>query len=53
MFLAAKLAAREFGPVVFADRGEVWNTEKMTTDEEWIAFARFLRAMVRRKGLGA
>jgi hypothetical protein len=53
MILAAKLAARELGPVVFADGGEVWNTEKMTTDEEWIAFARFLRAMVRRKRLGA
>ncbi len=52
MILAAKLAARELGPVVFADAGGMWDTEKMTTDEEWIAFARFLRAMVRRKGLG-
>jgi hypothetical protein len=51
MILAAKLAARELGPVVFADGDEIWNTEKMTTDEEWIAFAHFLRAMVRRKGL--
>jgi hypothetical protein len=50
MILAAKLAARELGPVVFAEGGELWNTEKMTTDQEWIAFARFLRAMVRRKG---
>ena len=33
------------------DGGEVWNTEKMTTDEEWIAFAKFLRAMVRLQGL--
>jgi hypothetical protein len=38
--------------VVFAYGGELWNTEKMTTDEEWIAFAGFLRAMARRKGLG-
>jgi hypothetical protein len=53
MVLAAKLAARELGPVVFEDGGEVWNTEKMTTDEEWMAFARFLRSMVRRKGLDA
>jgi hypothetical protein len=27
MILAAKLAARELGPVVFADGGEIWNTE--------------------------
>jgi hypothetical protein len=53
MVLAAKLAARELGPVVFLDGDELWNTERMTTDEEWISFARFLRAMVRRKGLGA
>jgi hypothetical protein len=53
MILAAKLAAQELGPVIFVDGGEVWNTEKMTTDEEWIAFAQFLRAMVRRKGLSA
>jgi hypothetical protein len=52
MILASKLAARELGPVVYIDGDEIWNTEKMTTDEEWIAFARFLRAMVRRKGLG-
>jgi hypothetical protein len=43
------LAARKLGPVVFVDGDEVWNTEKMTTDEEWIAFAGFLRSMVRRK----
>jgi hypothetical protein len=53
MILAAKLAARELGPVVFEDGGEVWNTEEMTTDDDWIAFARFLRAMVRRRGVGA
>jgi hypothetical protein len=53
MTLAAKLAARELGPVVFVDGGEVWNTKRMTTDEDWIAFAKFLRSMVRRKGLGA
>jgi hypothetical protein len=53
MILASKLAARELGPVVFADGDELWNTEKMKTDEEWIAFAQFLRAMVRRRGLGA
>lgn len=53
MILAAKLAAREVGPVVFAEGGGVWDTEKMTTDEEWIAFAQFLRAMVRRKRFGA
>jgi hypothetical protein len=34
MILAAKLAARELVPVVFEDGGEVWNTEKMTTDEQ-------------------
>jgi hypothetical protein len=51
MILAAKLAARELGPVVYEDGGEVWDTKRMTTDEEWIAFARFLRSMVRRKGL--
>ena len=33
---------------MFVDGGEIWNTHKMTTDEEWIAFAQFLRAMVRR-----
>ena len=49
MILAAKLAARELGPVVFVDGGEVWNTDKMTTDDEWIASAKFLRSMVRRK----
>jgi hypothetical protein len=53
MILASKLAARELGPVVFEDGDELWNTEKMKTDEEWIAFAQFLRAMVRRRGLGA
>ena len=53
MILAAKLAARELGPVVFADAGGVWDTENMTTDEEWVAFGQFLRAMVRRKGLHA
>ncbi len=53
MVLAAKLAARELGPLVFVDGDEVWNTERMTTDEEWIAFAQFLRAMVRRRGVGA
>jgi D-aminopeptidase len=50
MILAAKLAARELGPVVFVDGDELWNNEKMMTDEEWVEFARFLRAMVRRKG---
>jgi hypothetical protein len=45
----AKLAARELGSVVFVDGGEVWKTERMTTDEDWIAFARFLRAMVGHK----
>jgi hypothetical protein len=49
MILAAKLAARELGPLVFVDGDEIWNTEKMTTDDEWIAFARFLCAMVRRR----
>jgi hypothetical protein len=44
-------AARELGPAVFVDGDEIWNTERMTTDEEWIAFAGFLRAMVRRKRL--
>jgi hypothetical protein len=53
MILAAKLEARELGPIVFVDGDEIWNTEKMTTDEEWIAFAQFLRDMVRRKGLSA
>jgi hypothetical protein len=53
MILAAKLAARELGPVLYVDGDEIWNTEKMTTDEEWIAFARFLRTMVRWKRLGA
>jgi hypothetical protein len=51
MILAAKLAARELGPVAFADGAEVWDTEKMTTDEEWMAFGQFLRHMVRRKRL--
>jgi hypothetical protein len=36
-------AARELGPAVFVDGDEIWNTERMTTDEEWIAFAGFLR----------
>jgi hypothetical protein len=49
MVLAANLAARELGPVVFVDGDEVWNTESMTKDEEWIAFAGFLRSMVRRR----
>jgi hypothetical protein len=53
MILAAKLAARELGPIIYEDGDEVWNTGKMTTDEEWIAFARFLRATVRRRWLGA
>jgi hypothetical protein len=35
------------------DGDEIWNTEQMTTDEEWIAFARFLRSMIRRKRLDA
>jgi hypothetical protein len=39
MILAAKVAARELGPVVFVDGGEAWNTEKLTMDAEWIAFA--------------
>jgi hypothetical protein len=49
MILASKLAARELGPVFYVDRDEIWNTEKMMTDEEWIAFGPFLRSMVRRK----
>jgi hypothetical protein len=40
MILAAKLAARELEPVLFADGGEIWNTEEMTTDGEWLSFAR-------------
>jgi hypothetical protein len=27
MILAAKLAARELGPVVYVDGDEIWNTE--------------------------
>jgi hypothetical protein len=38
---------------VFVDGDEVWNREKMTTDEEWVTFAGFLQAMVRWKGVGA
>jgi hypothetical protein len=53
MILASKLAACELGPVVYVDGDEIWNTEEMTTDDDWIAFARFLRAMVRRRGVGA
>jgi hypothetical protein len=33
------------------DGDEIWDTRMMTTDEEWIAFVRFLRAIVRRKRL--
>jgi hypothetical protein len=51
MILAAKLAARELGPVVIADDGGVWDTRNISTDQEWIAFARYLRDMVRRKRL--
>jgi hypothetical protein len=50
LILAAKLAARELGPVDLADSSGVWDTEKMATDEEWLAFAAFLSVMVRRKG---
>jgi hypothetical protein len=48
-----EVATREPGPVVFVDGDEVWNREKMTTDEEWVTFAGFLQAMVRWKGVGA
>jgi hypothetical protein len=41
---ASEAGARELGPVVYIDGDEIWNTEEMTTDEEWIAFARFLRS---------
>ncbi len=51
MILAAKLAARELGPVVIADDGGVWDTRNISTDQEWIAFAQYLRGMVRRKRL--
>jgi hypothetical protein len=51
MILAAKLAARELGPVVIADDGGVRDTRNISTDEEWIAFAQYLRDMVRRKRL--
>jgi hypothetical protein len=51
MILAAKLAAREIGPVVFAGDGGRWDTRKIATDEEWVAFGHFLRDMVRRKRL--
>jgi hypothetical protein len=33
MILAARLAARELGPVVIADNGGVWDTDRITTDE--------------------
>ena len=51
MILAAKLAARELGPMVIADDGGVWDTRNITTDQEWIAFAQYLRDMVRCKRL--
>jgi hypothetical protein len=51
MILAAKLAAREIGPVIIADDGGVWDTRNITTDQEWMAFAQYLRAMARRKRL--
>jgi hypothetical protein len=51
MILAAKLAARELGPVVIADDGGVWDTRNITTDQEWIAFAEYLRDIVRSKCL--
>ena len=49
MILAAKLAARELGPVVIADDGGVWDTRNISSDQEWIAFAQYLCDMVRRK----
>jgi hypothetical protein len=49
LILAAKLAARELGPVVFEDESGLWDTGKITTDEEWVAFGNSLRDMVRRK----
>jgi hypothetical protein len=51
MILAARLAARELGPVVIADDGGVCNTRNISRDQGWIAFARYLRDTVRRKHL--
>jgi hypothetical protein len=40
LILAAKLAARELGPVVIAHDGGLWNTDRIASDEEWLAFGR-------------
>jgi hypothetical protein len=43
MILAAKLAAREIGPVVIADDGGLWDTDRIESDEERLAIGRFVR----------
>jgi hypothetical protein len=48
VILAAKLAARELGPVVFAHDGGLWITDRIASDEEWLAFGRFVRERVTR-----
>jgi hypothetical protein len=48
LILAAKLAALEFGPVVFAHDGGLWDTDRIERDEEWMAFGRFVRERVQR-----
>jgi hypothetical protein len=50
MILAAKLAARELGPNVIAHDAGVWDTVRICTDEEWLAFGRFVLERVNRLG---
>jgi hypothetical protein len=50
VILAAKLAARQLGQIVLAHDGGLWDTDLISTDEEWLAFGRFVRERVHRLG---
>ncbi len=50
LILAAKLAARELGPIVIAHDGGLWDTDRISSDEDWLEFGRFVRERVDRLG---
>jgi hypothetical protein len=50
LILAAKLAAREVGPILMLEPGGIWDTDRISTENEWLDFGTFLRERVDRLG---
>jgi hypothetical protein len=48
--LAAKLIVRELGHRVILNANGIWDTDKIMSDDEWMAFGRMLRERVERTG---